>query len=122
MKIDAARLLLDNTDNTFVTSVFNGSTSLRSAAGQLIEDVNKSVRRGQTVDDAYLDNLFEEVSGLVEAYNHTIAEKANDVDAFFDIYAGQLVQFNSMNVRDGMRLLVPGEDKLESKLLLTAAE
>ena len=64
MKIDAAQLLLDNTDNTFVTSVFNGSTSLRNAAGQLIEDVNKAVRRGQTVDDAYLDGLFEEVSAL----------------------------------------------------------
>ena len=64
VKIDAAQLLRDNTDNTFVTSVFNGSTSLRNAAGQLIEDVNKSVRRGQAVDDAYLDELFTEVSAL----------------------------------------------------------
>ena len=64
VKIDAAQLLLDNTDSTFVTSVFNGSTSLRNAAGQLIEDVNKSARRGQTVDDAYLDELFTEVSAL----------------------------------------------------------
>ena len=47
---------------------------------------------------------------------------SNDVDAFFDIYAGQLVQFNSMNVRDGMRLLVPGEDKLESKLKVRRTE
>ena len=64
VKIDAARLLLENTDNTFVTAVFNGSASLRNAAGQLIENVNKAVRRGQTVDEDYLDSLFSEVSAL----------------------------------------------------------
>ncbi len=64
IKIDAAKLLLENTDNTFVTAVFNGSASLRSAAGQLIENVNKSVRRGQTVDEEYMDALYEEVSAL----------------------------------------------------------
>ena len=64
IKLDAAKLLLDNTDNTFVTPVFNGSASLRNAAGQLVENVNKSVRRGQTVDGAYMEDLFEEVSAL----------------------------------------------------------
>lgn len=64
IKIDATRLLLDNTDNTFVTPVFNGSASLRNAAGQLIENVNKSIRRGQTVDEEYMDTLYEEVSAL----------------------------------------------------------
>ena len=64
VKIDAAQLLLDNTDNTFVTSVFNGSTSLRNAAGQLIEDTCLSARRGETIDETYLDNLFAEVSAL----------------------------------------------------------
>lgn len=64
IKIDATRLLLDNTDNTFVTPVFNGSASLRDAAGQLVESINKAVRRGQTVDDAYLDALAEEVTAL----------------------------------------------------------
>ena len=49
---------------TFVTPVFNGSTSLRDAAGQLIEDVAKSVRRKKTVDDAYLDALFDDVTAL----------------------------------------------------------
>ena len=37
-KIEAARLLMHYTDCTFVTPVFNGSASLRNAAGQLIED------------------------------------------------------------------------------------
>ena len=64
IKLDAAKLLMDNTDHTFVTPVFNGSASLRNAAGQLIENVNKSVRRGQTVDEAYMDTLFAEVSAL----------------------------------------------------------
>ena len=64
VKIDASKLLLENTDYTFVTPVFNGSTSLRDAAGQMIENVVKSVRRKETVDDAYLDKLFSDVSAL----------------------------------------------------------
>ena len=48
VKIDAAKLLLDHLDDTFITPVFNGSASLRNAAGQLIEDVTKSERRNQT--------------------------------------------------------------------------
>ena len=64
IKIDATKLLLDNTDNTFVTPVFNGSASLRNAAGQLVENVNKSVRRGQKVNDEYMEELYAEVSAL----------------------------------------------------------
>lgn len=61
VKIQAAKLLLDNTGNTFVTPVFNGSASLRDAAGQLIENTVKSVRRNQTVDDAYFETLYADV-------------------------------------------------------------
>jgi len=64
VKIDAAKLLLDNTENTFVTPVFNGSASLRDAAGQLIENVAKSVRRKQTVDEEYMQNLQADVTAL----------------------------------------------------------
>ena len=64
VKIEATKLLLDNTENTFVTPVFNGSTSLRNAAGQLIESVNKSVRRGQAVNDGYLESLYSEMTSL----------------------------------------------------------
>ncbi|MBQ9661932.1 MAG: extracellular solute-binding protein [Oscillospiraceae bacterium] len=64
VKIAASSLLLSNTENTFTTPVFNGSTSLRDAAGQMIEDVTKSVRRKQTVNDAYLDKLFHDVNSL----------------------------------------------------------
>ena len=64
VKIKVSKLLLDNVGNTFVTPVFNGSASLRDASGQMIENVAKSIRRKQTVDDAYLDKLFEDVSSL----------------------------------------------------------
>lgn len=64
VKIDAVKLLLDNIDNTFVTPVFNGSTSLRDAAGQLIENTVKSVRRKQTIDDAYIEKLYADVTSL----------------------------------------------------------
>ncbi len=64
VKIKAARLLLQNTDHTFVTPVFNGSASLRSAAGQLIENTVKSTRRGETIDEAYMTKLFNDVTSL----------------------------------------------------------
>ena len=64
VKIQASRLLLDHVGDTFVTPVFNGSASLRDAAGQLIENTAKSVRRKETVDDAYMDELFRDVSSL----------------------------------------------------------
>jgi len=64
IKLQAARLLLENTDNTFVTSVFNGSASLRDAAGHLVESVTKSTRRKETVDDTYLQQLFSDTTAL----------------------------------------------------------
>ena len=64
IKLKAAKLLIDNTENTFTTPVFNGSTSLRDAAGQLIENVTKSIRRKQTVDDAYIDALYSDMTSL----------------------------------------------------------
>ena len=64
VKMDAVQLLLDHMDDTFVTAVFNGSASLRDAAGQLIEDVTKSVRRSQMVDDAYIQALYTDTQSL----------------------------------------------------------
>ncbi len=51
-------------ENTFVTPVFNGSASLRDAAGQMIENVAKSVRRGETIDTAYMEKLVRDVTSL----------------------------------------------------------
>lgn len=64
VKLDAAKLLMDNIDNTFITPVFNGSASLRNAAGQLIENTAKSTRRNETVDEKYMKNLFDDVTSL----------------------------------------------------------
>lgn len=64
VKIKAAELLLDNIDNTFVTPVFVGSASLRDASGQLIENTVKSVRRGQTIDEAYMEKLYKDTASL----------------------------------------------------------
>lgn len=64
IKLDAATLLLENTENTFVTPVFNGSASLRSAAQQLIEETVKTARRREPVDEIYLQQMFEEIKTL----------------------------------------------------------
>ena len=64
VKIEAAHLLMENTENTFVTPVFNGSTSLRDTAGQMIESVTKSVRRKEVVDDAYIEKLYGDMTSL----------------------------------------------------------
>lgn len=64
VKLKATNLLLDNINNTFVTPVFNGSASLRDAAGQLIENTVKAVRRNQTVDEAYMEKLYSDTISL----------------------------------------------------------
>lgn len=64
IKIKASKLLLDNVQYTFVTPVFNGSASLRDAAGQMIENTVKSVRRKQTVDEKYIEKLYQDMNSL----------------------------------------------------------
>ena len=64
VKIDAAQVLLNHTADTFVTPVFNGSASLRDAAGQMIEEVAKGVRRKKTVDDAFIAALYDQMNSL----------------------------------------------------------
>ena len=78
VKLDATKLLLEHTENTFVTPVFSGSASLRDAAGHLIESVTKSTRRKETVDGAYMDTLFSETKALYRLDQLTgAAGKAN---------------------------------------------
>ena len=74
-KIKAAKLLMSHTEHTFTTPVFNGSTSVRDAAGQLIEDVTKSVRRKQTVDDAYIEKLYKETEALYHLDQISVSEE-----------------------------------------------
>lgn len=63
-KIEASKILLSNLENTFTTPVFNGSASLRDAAGQMIEEVCKGVRRGKTVNQKFLDDLYDRMISL----------------------------------------------------------
>ena len=79
IKIKASRLLLEHTGDTFITPVFNGSASLRDAAGQLIENVTKSVRRKEEINDAYMDKLYKDVSALyrLDQINVNTSERAD---------------------------------------------
>ncbi|MBR5535537.1 MAG: extracellular solute-binding protein [Clostridia bacterium] len=79
VKIKAAKILLDNVEHTFVTPVFNGSASLRNAAGQMIENVAKSVRRKETIDDKYYEKLFEDMVSLFRL-NETGAMNTGEKD------------------------------------------
>ena len=64
VKLQASSLLLAHVDHSFVTPVFSGSASLRDAAGQMIENVTKAVNRKQTVDDAFIDKLYSDMTSL----------------------------------------------------------
>ncbi len=82
VKLAATKLLLENTENTFVTPVFNGSASLRNAAGQMIENTVKAVNRNQTVNAEFYENLFDEMVSLyrldqLSRANTGSAEKAD---------------------------------------------
>ena len=72
VKVEATKLLLDNIDNTFVTPVFNGSASLRNAAGQLIEEITKSAFKGEEIGRAYYDALTEKMMAMYHLTNDTV--------------------------------------------------
>lgn len=71
IKLQATKLLLKNMDNTFITPVFNGSASLRNAAGALIEETGKSVNRGIQITSTQLDNTFKRVESLYKLNEFT---------------------------------------------------
>lgn len=77
VKIQASKLFLNNIDHTFVTPVFAGSASVREAAGELIENVTRSVRRKKTVDDAFLEQLFKDTAALKHLDQITVTELEN---------------------------------------------
>ena len=64
VKIEASKLLINNIENTFTTPVFNGSASLRNAAGELVEEVVKWTRRNKLIDDQFIEELFDSVNSL----------------------------------------------------------
>lgn len=80
IKIKASKLLIDNIENTFVTPVFNGSASLRDAAGELIVNVTKAIRRKQTVDDEYMKDLYADMDSLYRLSEKTAGNTSFDGD------------------------------------------
>ena len=74
VKISASELLLNNMSNTFVTPVFNGSADLRQAAGQLVEETAKAARRKKEMNDAFIENLYSDMTSLY----HLDAIQANE--------------------------------------------
>ena len=78
VKIQAAKLFLANINNTFVTPVFAGSASVREAAGELVENVTRSVRRKKTVDDAFIEQLYKDTSALKHLDQIAVTERAAD--------------------------------------------
>ena len=78
VKIDAVRLIMDHTEDTFVTPVFNGSASLRDASSYLVEDTAKNARRSQKIDDSYFNELFKDVSNLYHLDQIEVKDEAGD--------------------------------------------
>ena len=64
VKLDATMLLLNNVENTFVTPVFIGSASLRDAAGQLIEDTVRTIRRKEDFNEETVAKMFENMTTM----------------------------------------------------------
>ena len=59
-----AKILIENTQNTFTTAVFNGSSALRNVAGELIEETRKATERNQTINDAFFEKTFDKMNSL----------------------------------------------------------
>ena len=78
IKIKATKLLLENTTNTFVTPVFNGSASLRDAAGQMIEATTKATRRKQEINEQFIDNLFSDTVSMYRLDQISSSNSSND--------------------------------------------
>ncbi|MEE0969287.1 MAG: extracellular solute-binding protein, partial [Clostridia bacterium] len=97
IKIDAVKLLTENTENTFTTPVFNGSASLRDAAGQLIEDTVKSIRRKQNVDDAFFNKLFDSTNSLYRL-DEIITNEGSDKDNIGKLPAGSLALLATLSL------------------------
>ena len=64
VKIAATKVVLNSVDHSFITPAFNGSASLRKAAGLMIEESGKAVNRGIKLDDAYVENLYKKATAL----------------------------------------------------------
>ncbi len=76
VKIDASKLLIENTENSFTTPVFNGSASLRDAAGNMIELTVSSATKNRVINEEFMDLLFTRVVSLHKLDQITTKEGA----------------------------------------------
>ena len=76
VKIEAAELLINNVDHSFVTPVFNGSASLRNAAGTLVEEAVKNGYRKKVTDDAFITALYDKTIALYHLDKSAIMDPA----------------------------------------------
>ncbi len=91
VKIKASRLLLDHVEDTFVTPVFNGSASLRDAAGQLIDC-------GQD-NETYYDVKIKASRLLLDHVEDTFVTPVFNGSASLRDAAGQLIEEVTKGVR-----------------------
>lgn len=65
--------------------------------------------------------LYEEIAGMTEAYNHTLGEKANDVDAFAEAYlavlGAELDEDGIYKIRDNRIINLYGTDDAKEILV-----
>ena len=62
VKIDASKIVIDNINNTFITPVFNGSSLVRSASGELIESTLQAVKsKSYDEKDEWFDTLYSNI-------------------------------------------------------------
>jgi multiple sugar transport system substrate-binding protein len=59
--IDASKVVLNNIDNTFITSVFNGSADVREASGSLIASATAHKNRANSFTNEELDTLYSKI-------------------------------------------------------------
>ena len=64
VKIAASNIVLNNIENTFITPVFNGSVSLRNAAGGMIEEVADAIRVGKKITPSYINGIYRDMASL----------------------------------------------------------
>ncbi len=117
VKLKASKLLMDNIDNTFVTPVFNGSASLRDAAGQMIENVAKSTRRKEEIDEEYMNKLFDNMSALYRLEDKDSLKQQAGKKELGELPATAVVLLSSLAVVWIMIILYVILDKVKEKRL-----
>ncbi len=112
IKLDATKLLLENTDKTFVTPVFNGSVSLRDASGHLVETVNKAVKNNIKVDDAYIEKVFDDTKSL---YRLDQISNSSEKKSFDGFPTGAVVLLSLLGFCWVLMLFYVGFNKIKKK-------